>query len=168
MWACLNEGLVEIRIADLPFDGPAKRISIERDAETLAIQSLGDEPRVADFREGRRGVCQAGRARHQGRSRSWPSVSRCAWPLTWNAGSSLVGMDLGQNVIAVSELGFMCPPDRPCRRTASPRSYQPFVAFTIFTTESMTGTSISTPTTVASAAPDLKPNRLIAAATASS
>ena len=33
---------------------------------------------------------------------------------------------------------------------------------------SITGTSISTPTTVASAAPDSKPNRLIAAATASS
>jgi hypothetical protein len=32
------------------------------------------------------------------------------------------------------------------------------------TTSSMTGTSINTPTTVASAAPDSKPNRLIAAA----
>ena len=32
----------------------------------------------------------------------------------------------------------------------------------------MAGTSISTPTTVASAAPDSKPNRLMAAATASS
>ena len=32
----------------------------------------------------------------------------------------------------------------------------------------MTGTSISTPTTVASAAPELNPKRLIAAATASS
>jgi hypothetical protein len=32
----------------------------------------------------------------------------------------------------------------------------------------MTGTSIRTPTTVARAAPDLKPNRLMAAATASS
>jgi hypothetical protein len=42
------------------------------------------------------------------------------------------------------------------------------VAFTIFTTDSMTGTSINTPTTVASAAPDEKPNRLIATATASS
>jgi hypothetical protein len=36
------------------------------------------------------------------------------------------------------------------------------------TTESITGTSIKTPTTVASAAPELKPKRLIAAATASS
>jgi len=36
------------------------------------------------------------------------------------------------------------------------------------TTSSITGTSISTPTTVASAAPDWKPNRLMAAATASS
>jgi hypothetical protein len=54
------------------------------------------------------------------------------------------------------------------RCTAAPDSYQPRVAFTIRTTESMTGTSTSTPTTVASAAPDSKPNRLIAAATASS
>ena len=36
------------------------------------------------------------------------------------------------------------------------------------TTESITGTSTSTPTTVASAAPEWKPNRLMAAATASS
>jgi hypothetical protein len=36
------------------------------------------------------------------------------------------------------------------------------------TTDSMTGTSISTPTTVASAAPDSKPNSAMAAATASS
>jgi hypothetical protein len=42
------------------------------------------------------------------------------------------------------------------------------VAFTIFTTDNMTGTSNNTPTTVASAAPDEKPNRLIATATASS
>ena len=54
------------------------------------------------------------------------------------------------------------------RRTVAPASYQPRVAFTILTTESMTGTSIRTPTTVASAAPELNPNRLIAAATASS
>ena len=38
----------------------------------------------------------------------------------------------------------------------------------MYTTSSMTGTSISTPTTVARAAPELKPNRLMAAATASS
>ena len=54
------------------------------------------------------------------------------------------------------------------RGSAWPRSYQPFDRFTIQTTDSMTGTSISTPTTVASAAPDWKPNRLMAAATASS
>ena len=47
-----------------------------------------------------------------------------------------------------------------------PRSYQSLLEFTIFTTSSITGTSISTPTTVASAAPDSKPNRLMAAATA--
>ncbi len=39
-------------------------------------------------------------------------------------------------------------------RGFSPRSYQLFERFTIQTTESITGTSISTPTTVASAAPD--------------
>ncbi len=54
------------------------------------------------------------------------------------------------------------------RATEGPRSYQPLLAFTIFTTESMTGTSIRTPTTVASAAPEEKPNRPMAAATASS
>ena len=48
------------------------------------------------------------------------------------------------------------------------RSYQPRVRLTIFTTDSITGTSINTPTTVASAAPDWKPNRLMAAVTASS
>jgi hypothetical protein len=36
----------------------------------------------------------------------------------------------------------------------APRSYQPRDPFTILTTDSMTGTSISTPTTVARAAPD--------------
>jgi hypothetical protein len=54
------------------------------------------------------------------------------------------------------------------RRTGlvlAPASYQTRVPFTIFTTDSITGTSISTPTTVASAAPELKPKRLIAAAT---
>src|SRR5256885_184594 len=49
-----------------------------------------------------------------------------------------------------------------------PHSYQPLLWLTIRTTSSITGTSISTPTTVASAAPDWKPNRLMAAATASS
>jgi organic hydroperoxide reductase OsmC/OhrA len=38
---------------------------------------------------------------------------------------------------------------------------------TTFTTSGITGTSSSTPTTVASAAPDSNPNRLLAAATAS-
>jgi len=42
------------------------------------------------------------------------------------------------------------------------------LALTILTTESITGTSTRTPTTVASTAPDSNPNRLIAAATASS
>lgn len=40
--------------------------------------------------------------------------------------------------------------------------------FTTRTTNSMTGTSMSTPTTVARAAPELKPKMLMAAATASS
>src|SRR4051794_16011851 len=47
-------------------------------------------------------------------------------------------------------------------------SYQRRERRTMRTTESMTGTSTSTPTTVASAAPDWKPNRTIAVATASS
>ena len=51
---------------------------------------------------------------------------------------------------------------------ADPLLVPPRVAPTIFTTDSITGTSISTPTTVASAAPESKPNRLIAVATASS
>src|SRR6185369_2780994 len=51
---------------------------------------------------------------------------------------------------------------------SAPRSYQPLLELTILTTISITGTSISTPTTVARAAPDSKPNRLMAAATASS
>ena len=41
-------------------------------------------------------------------------------------------------------------------------SYQSLLACVILTTDSMTGTSTSTPTTVASAAPDSKPNRPIA------
>ena len=36
----------------------------------------------------------------------------------------------------------------------TPRSYQPRLAFTTRTTSNITGTSTSTPTTVASAAPD--------------
>jgi len=60
-------------------------------------------------------------------------------------------------------------PDAPARPSrAPPASYQPLVRFTIRTTDSITGTSIRTPTTVASAAPESKPKRLIAAATASS
>ena len=49
-----------------------------------------------------------------------------------------------------------------------PRSYHPRERRTRWTTESITGTSTSTPTTVASAAPDWKPNRAIAVATANS
>src|SRR5690606_36214423 len=49
-----------------------------------------------------------------------------------------------------------------------PASYQACERLTTATTASITGTSMSTPTTVASAAPDWKPNRLMAAATASS
>ena len=43
-----------------------------------------------------------------------------------------------------------------------------FVALAIFTNESMMGTSVSTPTVVASAAPLCNPKRLMATATASS
>ena len=57
-----------------------------------------------------------------------------------------------------------------CRgRTASyAASYQFLLRLTMATTESITGTSTRTPTTVASAAPELNPNRLMAVATASS
>ena len=54
------------------------------------------------------------------------------------------------------------------RFIAAPRSYQRLLRLTMRTTDNMTGTSISTPTTVASAAPDSRPNKLTAAATASS
>lgn len=49
-----------------------------------------------------------------------------------------------------------------------PDSYQFRLELTIFATDNMTGTSIKTPTTVARAAPELKPKRLMAVATASS
>jgi ArsR family transcriptional regulator len=54
------------------------------------------------------------------------------------------------------------------RLTAGPASYQSFDALTIFTTLSITGTSIRTPTTVATAAPELRPKIPMAAAIASS
>ena len=57
---------------------------------------------------------------------------------------------------------------RTFQPAAPPFSYQFFDALTTRTTNSITGTSMSTPTTVASAAPDSNPNRLMAAATASS
>ena len=47
-------------------------------------------------------------------------------------------------------------------------SNQPRVRLAKATSESITGTSMRTPTTVASAAPDESPKRLIATATASS
>lgn len=54
----------------------------------------------------------------------------------------------------------------------STRSYSslnhPFVLFAIFTSISITGTSVNTPTIVASAAGDLAPKREIATATANS
>lgn len=49
-----------------------------------------------------------------------------------------------------------------------PASCQPFEPLTIHTTDSITGTSMSTPTTVASAAPDCDTNSEIAAVTVSS
>ena len=48
------------------------------------------------------------------------------------------------------------------------RAYHPFESLAIFTTNSITCTSINTPTTVANAAPYSKPNKLMAVATASS
>jgi len=50
----------------------------------------------------------------------------------------------------------------------APRSDQSLLRLTIQTTDSITGTSTRTPTTVASATLELKPNRLMATATASS
>ena len=50
----------------------------------------------------------------------------------------------------------------------SARSYHALLRIVICTTESMTGTSTNTPTTVASAAPELNPNSTIAVTTASS
>ena len=64
--------------------------------------------------------------------------------------------------------GHLAPRVLHHRRPVAPRSYQVREAFNALTASSITGTSISTPTTVASAAPDLNPNRLMAAATASS
>lgn len=52
--------------------------------------------------------------------------------------------------------------------TISYRVNLPFVALAILTKESMMGTSVSTPTVVASAAPLCNPKRLMATATASS
>ena len=49
-----------------------------------------------------------------------------------------------------------------------PDSYQRLLELTTRTTNSVIGASISTPTTVASAAPERKPKRLMAAATANS
>src|SRR6266702_3412807 len=60
-------------------------------------------------------------------------------------------------------------PRNPDRQAGAPLAeYHCRDRLTIATTESITGTSTSTPTTVANAAPDSNPNRLIAAATASS
>ncbi len=56
--------------------------------------------------------------------------------------------------------------DRPLHPAV--RSYQGRVRRTIRTTDSITGTSTSTPTTVARAAPAWKPNSAMAVATASS
>ncbi len=64
----------------------------------------------------------------------------------------------------VIRVGKLAQPDAGRR----PRSYQGRDAFTIRTTDSITGTSTSTPTTVASAAPDWKPNSAMAVATANS
>src|SRR5690606_26351996 len=64
--------------------------------------------------------------------------------------------------------GGMAEGLRRPRDHAGRRSYQPRERFTIQTMDSITGTSISTPTTVASAAPEWTPNRLMAVATASS
>jgi hypothetical protein len=58
------------------------------------------------------------------------------------------------NFMTTADSGPVHPVRRYVVRGDQPRSYQSRVTFTIFTTDSITGTSINTPTTVASAAPD--------------
>ena len=68
-------------------------------------------------------------------------------------------------------LPFDCGPAADIQSTIAPsarRSYHPLLEFTIHTTVSITGASVRTPKTVASAAPDSKPNSEMATATASS
>ncbi len=71
----------------------------------------------------------------------------------------LEGADAIGNALVVNRRnGFgVCRGRGPCRKHHAgdcPRSYQPRERRTMRTTDSITGTSISTPTTVASAAPD--------------
>src|SRR3972149_4195436 len=86
-----------------------------------------------------------------------------------NAGADMISRGASQNA---RETDALCRPrlhgHGACAEALGALSYQPLLALTTRTTSNMTGTSISTPTTVARAAPDSKPNRLIAAATASS
>src|SRR5882762_8098654 len=70
--------------------------------------------------------------------------------------------------VVIDRHAHACASFLTATETPAPASYQPLDSFTRWTTESITGTSTSTPTTVASAAPELSPNRLMAAATASS
>jgi hypothetical protein len=57
---------------------------------------------------------------------------------------------------------------KPAWQASGALGNQPCVRLAKATSVSMTGTSMSTPTTVASAAPESSPNRLMATATASS
>ena len=71
----------------------------------------------------------------------------------------LEGADAVGNAFVVNHRDGMCVcrGRGPCRKLHArvcPRSYQPRERWTMRTTESITGTSMSTPTTVASAAPD--------------
>jgi hypothetical protein len=59
-------------------------------------------------------------------------------------------------------------PARAPAPAAARASNRPRARFATATSDSITGTSISTPTTVARAAHDCRPNRLMATATASS
>src|SRR5690606_42094511 len=70
--------------------------------------------------------------------------------------------------VVINSDGHWAPPVSFAGLRLMPRSYQPWERLTIHTTESITGTSTRTPTTVASAAPELNPKRLMAAATESS
>src|SRR5512147_531500 len=64
---------------------------------------------------------------------------------------------IGGHGFFLAETALRTGHDRLQDHALAPFSYQALEPFTMRTTESITGTSISTPTTVARAAPDSKP-----------